>query len=809
MKKLILTLSTCLYIWVLQGQPFVVRGMVQDENSQPIEFANITLHQSQDSALVKGALSQEDGTFQIELSRAGQYFIQASFMGYAPNYSPPFSLSTQQSNHILDKLQLLPTAVNLEAATVTSKKPFIERHLDKIVVNVENSIVNAGASALEVLERSPSVFIDANDNISLKGKTGVILQMDGKQVRLSGTELSNLLRGTTADAIEKIEIISNPSARYDAEGSAGIINIVMKRDKRHGTNGSATLSYGQGRYGKANGSINWNYRDKYWNIFSNYSYSWRRYFTDIFITRRFAESDLSTTTLDQENNQIIPYKTHAPRVGIDFFPTKKTIIGLLASGHSNRFNTEGRNQTQVFNNNHPVGQFSTLSDLQDNWYHYTLNLNLRHQFDQLGKSLNTDIDYARYRNSADQLFISNFVNTAGIFDNQNYLRGDVAGFLNLYAVKVDYTHPLGKAGTLETGAKASWVKTDNDLQYFIFEKEEEILDTRQSNHFIYHENINAAYLNWNKQLGKWQLQLGLRTEQTIAKGEQITTDSTFKRNYTQLFPSAFLNYTPSQKHLWGLSLSRRINRPNYQQLNPFRAFVDPTTFREGNPFLQPQLTYALELSHTFKQRFTTTLSYSIRDNNITNVFLQDDAQKTTIVGIINLAQLENISLTFNIPLNIAKWWTGNANVNIFKNHFKGEVAGFELLDSNPLSFSFNAINSFRLGNGFSIELGGFYVHKNRLTITDIRPFGQVTAGVQKRLLDGKGSLRLNVRDIFWTGFPRGTTQFGNINQSYTSYRETRIGTLSFTYRFGKHTVQGARRRTTGAAEEQRRARRQG
>lgn len=809
MKKIILFYLNLLIGSIpLYGQDYIVEGRIQDTENQPIEFANVTLHRLEDSSLVKGTLTDQSGDFQMTIHQASTYFLKASYIGYETVFTTSFSLFNGKKD--IGLLLLPKTAINLEGITVTSQKPFIERQLDKLIVNVDNSIISAGASALEVLEQSPNVFIDPNDNITLKGKTGVIIQIDSKQVRLSGPELSNLLRGTTANAIEKIEIISNPSARYDAEGSAGIINIKMKRDKRHGTNGSATFSYGRGRYGKASTGVNLNYRDKYWNVYTNYNYSWRRYFTDIFINRRFVESNQSVTILDQENNQIIPYNTHTPRVGIDFMPTSKTIIGFLASGHHNQFNTTGKSQTQVLNiENDPIGRFATNNASKDKWSNYALNLNLRHQIDSTGKTLSADFDYARYWNEADQLFTSEFIDVENIFINQNYLRGDIDGFLNLYTVKVDYNQSLGKKGKLEAGAKSSFVKTDNDLKYFILENEQELLDNRQSNHFIYQENINAGYLNWGTTFGEWNMQLGLRGEQTIAEGQQITTDSTFNRKYFQLFPSAFLNYAASKNHLWGVSLSRRINRPNYQQLNPFRSFVDPTTFREGNPFLQPQLTYSVELTHTFKQRYNTTLSYSITDNNITSVFLQNNEQKATIVSIINLAQLESVSLNLNAPLTITKWWTGNINLNIFKNHYKGVVAGFDLLMSNPLSFSLNTINAFQLGNGFSAEIGGFYVHNNRLTITDIQPIWQLTAGIQKSLWNRKGILRLNIRDIFWTGFPRGKTQFGNINQTYTSYRETRIGTLSFTYHFGKNTVQGARRRQTGATEEKRRAARQG
>ncbi len=805
MQRLIITLTFSIACFLACRAQTTLKGLVTDAGQKPLELVNVTLHLAADSSLVKGALSDEAGRYELDQIPAGLYFIRASLIGYESGQSPVFELDDQSPAFDPGRLSLAEQATTLDQVTVRGQKPFIERKLDKLIVNVENSIVSAGASALEVLERSPGVFVDHNGNISLKGKQGVIIMMDDKPVLLSGADLANLLRSMSSSSVETIEIIANPSARYDAEGSAGIINLKTKRDKRLGANGNITLSAGHGKFEKANAGFNLNYRDKKWNIFTNYNYGWSKFFNNLRVKRKFRENGAVAAIYDHDNFIVYPFSNHVPRAGIDFFPNKKTTLGVLVTGTDNRFKPYADNTARILDpDGNQVSSFSTTNRSGDVWKNYAANLNVKHLIDSTGTTISADLDYAFYSNKTAQLFNTEFRDLENILIGEDYLRGDISGQLNLYSAKADFVHPLGKSGKLEAGVKASLVKTGNDLKYFVLENGEEVFDTRQSNHFLYEENINAAYINWSSEWGKWNLQLGLRGEQTRADGLQVTTDSAFHRNYFQLFPSAFLNYNANQDHLFGINVSRRINRPNYQQLNPFRAYVDPTTFREGNPFLLPQLTYSLELSHTFKQRFSTTLSYSVTDDNMTQVLLQNNEQRFTIVTFINLAQYEYFGLGLNAPFDLIKWWNVNASADLYWNRYKGEVAGYGLDEAGP-AFQLNINNTFRLPKNWSAELGGFYAHRQVFSISIIEPMWSLNAGVQKNFWDGKGTLRFNVRDIFWRGWPRGSTRFGNIDEVFDSYRETRVGTLALTWRFGKNTVQPARRRASGAEDEMRRA----
>lgn len=789
----------------LLGQAAQVFGKVAGEGGHPLEFASLTLHQASDSALIKGAIADSSGLFCFLSLPPGDYFIQASHLGYETRETPVFTFRDGGKGHDVGVLVLAPQSATLESVSVRGKKPFVERHLDKLVVNVESSIVSAGASILEVLERSPNVMVDQNGNITLNGKTGVIIMMDDKPVQISGDALANMLRGMSSATIEQIEIISNPSARYDAQGSSGIINLKTKKGRQMGANGSVSLSAGHGKFGKATAGGSLNYRARHFNLFGNYNYSWNKFFNNLVVLRRFSEGGEVQAAYDQNSFLAMPFNNHSARAGADFFLGSKTTVGFLASGVFSHFNPKGDNESNILGpQGEPNGHFTTTNRSRDRWNNYALNLNLRRNFAKEGQSFTADLDYARYWNETAQLFHTYFYDFENILSGTDYLRGDIGGFLNLYSLKADYTQPLGALGKLEAGLKASYVKADNDLMYFILLNDDEILDERQSNHFIYDENINAGYLNWNREWGKWNVQLGLRGEQTVADGFQVTTDSIFHRNYFQFFPSAFVNYKVSDTHLFGVSLSRRIDRPNYQQLNPFRAFVDPTTYREGNPFLLPQLTYSAELAHTFRQRISTTLSYSRTKDNITYALIQNDEARQTVVTNVNIGKYEYFGLSFNAPFELAKWWNVNTNFLLYYNRFEGNLAGFGL-GQGGTAFHLDLSQSFLLSKGFSAELGGFYMHRHVYGISVMEPMWALNAGIQKSLWEGKATLRLNVGDIFWHSWPRGSTHFGNINEEFRSYRETRVGRLAFNYNFGNQNLAPSRRRPTGAEEEKRRA----
>lgn len=808
MRKALYLLTLSLFFFAAQAQaPFsgTVTGLLTAANDRkPIEFANVTLHRAADSVLVKGGLTDERGRFLLENLPEGRFFVRATQVGFAPYRSPAFGLNAGAALIDLAEIQLTEAAKTLAEVSVRATKPFIEKQLDKIVVNVENSIVASGASALEVLQRAPLVTVDQDDRLSLKGRQGVIVMIDGKITPLSGSDLGNYLKGLPAGSVEKIELITNPSAKYDAAGNAGIINIRLKKDQRLGLNGGANLSYGQGFYEKIAAGLNLNYRDRKYNYFGSYNFNHRVGFNNLIVYRRYRVDGNLTGVFDQNNFMLFPFNTHNLRGGVDYFLTKKTTVGVLLNGVLNAVDPRSDNRSDILDaQERYAGRFTTTSRNRNRWRNGSANLNLKHVFDSTGREFTADLDYARYQNSVDQNFLTRYYDAQDNLSRSNNLIGDLGGYLTIASAKGDYTHPIGKRGKVEAGFKASFVTADNDVQFFNRVDNVDVPDPAQSNHFRYRENINALYANYHREWEGLSLQLGLRGEQTVADGNQLTTGQTFRRNYVQVFPSVFVKKTLAKNHDLSASVSRRIDRPSYQQLNPFRLFLDPTTYREGNPYLLPQLTYSAEVSHTYKQKLTSTLSYSRTTNNITSVLLQNNETRVTFQTDRNLAVFNYYALSLSAPLQLTKWWNSNTTLLGFYGQYVGELAGAQLRNGRP-TFNFNTTHSFTLPKSYTAEVTAFYQAREAYGISLIEPIFNLSVGVQKAILKKNGTLRLNVTDVAYTANYRGTTQFANIDETFRTRRETRIATLALTYRFGKGTVTPARRRNTGSESEQRR-----
>lgn len=776
-----------------------VTGKVIDADNVPIAFANIVAKLKVDSTLVKGAISNDRGLFEIEVNDFDASYITVSFLGYKTKTVASIN-SYDLGNIILEE-----AAEQLNEVAVVSQKPFIQREQDKLVINVENSIVGAGSTTLEVLERSPGVIIDQDDNISLSGRSGVRVYIDNKDTRLQGEQLANLLRSLPSSNIEKIEIITNPSVKYEAQGNAGIINIVTKKGKLYGTNGSLTLSPGQGRYFRWNNSIDFNHRTEKFNLFGQYSFSDMNRYQEIVIDRVFQQGDVPTAFYDLQNDFELPITNHNGRLGMDYNLSERTTMGVLFSGL--RSLQENRSTSHVLGFDvarNPTSEELTSTNIKSNWNQFTANFNLGQRFKN-ESSIDLNLDLARYTNGSDQKFVSDF----DFFDSnttaQAILLGDVDGFLNLSGITLDYRLPLKNGNVFEAGWKNTWVTSDNDLKYVNDTNGAIIPNTNLSNHFIYDEDIYAAYASFSINNEKWNAQLGLRAENTFIQGNQVTTNTIFENDYLNLFPTASYNYTFNEKHALGVSFGRRIDRPSYNQLNPFRTFVNTNTFREGNPFLQPQFTWITELSYTFKQRYYIALNAGYTNDNLNMAIIRNGDEEVVVVKPINIDKLKSYSLVASFPIKFWNWWQSNWNINASLRDFDGEINGFSFDRNNPI-VSMNTNHNFNLGKGYRLQVNGFYLFPHYGTITRAETISAVSLGFQKNILKDKVTLRFNFNDIFWNQYPTGRTQFGNLDDTFTSYRDTRFATLSFTWRFGKQTIQPQRRRQSEIQNELNRAR---
>lgn len=814
--KLNFTLSVLLLLFstvvAAQNGP-VISGSLKDEQGKPLASATLSLLQRKDSALVKVAVSGEDGRFEFINIKAGNYLISTTLIGYQRSWSAPFTLGA--SDIVVPTFTLKQAAASMSEVTVTSRKPFIETKIDKTIVNVEASPTSAGASALEILEKSPGVSVSNEGNISLRGKAGVIVMLDGKPTFMSATDLANLLRNMPAAELDVIEIMTNPSARYDAAGNAGIINIKTKKGRNNGFNGSFTIGATASIFKpedalyilpKSQNNFTFNYKHNRINFFGSYLPNFFRGRQNLSIQRNFYDnmgnkdgsSDLVTRFQFGNFNQTL-------RLGLDYQPNKKNIFGIVTSG----FAFEGRptptSISDIKDNNGAIVS-SLLSKTKNitSFRNFTGNLNWKHTFDSSGKELTTDLDYVAYDNTSDLLLTTDVFNSSGNpVGGSILLKGHLPSAINIWSLKSDYVHPF-KGGRFEAGVKSSIVKNDNEVDYTRELPDKSWIPDNRSNHFIYRENINAVYVNANKQFGKWTLQTGLRLENTIAEGRQVTNDSLFKRNFTNLFPSVFLSYAINKTNQLTVSFSRRITRPNYQDLNPFTFFLDSLTYRVGNPYLLPQFTHVGELSYAFKSKFIFTLNINTTNNVISQILRQNNSDKITFLTSENIARFNNVGLSITAPARFTSWWNANFFTNIFNNHYKG-IYNTEPIDISFTSFSVNMTHSFVLNKkkGLNGELSGFYRHKGVEQLAVFEPVYLLSLGLQKQVMNGKGTVRLNMRDPFaWQKF-RTATRYSDVDVKMYSIPDARSITMTFSYRFGKNTPGSQpRRRTSGSQEEQ-------
>lgn len=768
--------------------------------AEKIPEAIVYLIDGKNKTLVKTEYTDAEGNFNFQSVPKGSYSIQLTQNGAIKYSGNEFEASSDLN---LGTLSVDSESKVLHEVTVVKARPYIERQNGKTILNVENSIAATGSSAFEVLERAPGVNVDNNDNISLRGKSGIIVQIDGKPTPMTGSNLANYLRGIPSGSVEKIEFITNPSSKYDAAGTS-IINIKMKKEKRKGTNGSVSASIGHGKYIKNNNNLSLNHRNKNINLFGSYSFAYREGFNDLKLDRQFYDGNTFTGAFEQENYLKIIFRNHIARAGMDYFVNDKHTIGILLGGVLNRFNPTGDNFSDVYDGNRDkVSYFRTQNHNSDDWRNYSANVNYKFVIDTTGTEFTTDLDYANYGNRTDQNIDTSYGNYDGAAAPiPQRVHGDLQGELNIYALKSDFVARFGKA-KFEAGIKTSYVEADNNLAFFNRSSGTDILDLNKSNHFVYKENINAAYVNWSRELEKWNVQLGLRLENTNIFGEQLANNNSFDDSYSQLFPSALVSYQLHPKHGLEFNYSRRIQRPGYDQLNPFRFYIDFTTYKEGNPYLIAQTTHSLELTHTYNQKIYTTFSFTHTKDNITDTVSPSQTEpQVTIQSINNLDSVDIFGLYFVVPFAVTEWWDTTNNINFYIAKYNGNVSNTQLTNAGNFTWNVSTNNNFKLSNGFFAELSSEFRAKEQYAFDHVEPIWFMNAGLQKKF-DNKSVLKLAMTDIFKTNNIKARLNYTGYEEHFDVRRDSQVVTLSYTYNFGNGN--GSARRKTGADDIKQRA----
>ena len=798
--KILIALILILTTAVAFGQPQPTREIrlsVYSAKQAALPHSTVSLLKS-DSTLLRTNITDSSGIVVFTELTPTSYLLRVSRVGHIEQYSGLIDLAeTSYTGNIV----LQQSTGMMQDVTVTARKPFVQILPDKTIVNVEAGITNAGATVMEVLERSPGVTVDRNGVISLKGRPGVQIMIDGKVTQLSGTDLQNMLTGMSASQIETIELMDNPSAKYDAAGNAGIINIRTKKTKQRGFNGSVTTSYGQGMYPKNNNNIVFNYRNGKFNYFFTYSMNLNKYMLDLYALRTYYRADGTAESMLEQ-----PYFTkgfnraHTLRTGADYFLDRKTTLGVVFSGTYLKRNSEGKSTALWMNAKGEQDSTIHTSSASDTRLKQAgLNFNARHVFDA-NRELTADVDFIKYDISTNQYFENKAASPGSI---PEAAKGEIPSNLDIFSAKTDYTHRFASM-QLEAGLKTSRVNTKNPAQYFYMDGSGNWQeDLGKSNHFLYTENIHAAYANFNAKAGQWNLQGGLRYELTAYKANQlgnaIAKDSSFDRNYGSLFPTLFVTWHTDSVNSFTFRAGRRIDRPAFQKLNPFVFIINKYTFQTGNPYFKPQYTWNVELSHIYKEVFSTTLSYNIIKDYFSQIFYADTATSRITYSEGNVGKMQNFGLTMSAQLTPAKWWsfTGQATLN----HKKIEGVLWRAYRASITQLNLSVNNQFRFKKGWGAELSGFYTTKAQNDLQEVLdPTGQVSLGFSKQVMKNKGTVRFTIRDVFYTQSMAGWTYFNSVIEYFKLMRDTRVGTISFTYRFGKAMKQQARR--NGAAGDE-------
>ncbi|WP_461043838.1 outer membrane beta-barrel protein [Spirosoma harenae] len=814
-------LLTLLLITTTFGQVLTrgtVNGHVGTAAGKSLEFATMMLLKAKDSTLVKGSISDVDGKYVFENVGAGRYLVAAQQIGYRKTYSAPFAIDESHPALELPTLAMVEETQRLTEVKVVAQKPFIEQQVDRTVMNVENSIVASGNTALEVLEKAPGVTIDRqNDQIQLKGKAGVIVYIDGKQTYLSQQEVSNLLKNTPSDNIASIEIITNPGSKYDAAGNSGIINIKMKKNKNFGTNGNIILGAGYGWVNnlagarddlpKFNTSLNLNHREGKVNLFGNYSYT-NRESSQSNELNRVIPFNGRTTYFDQTSFRPNQFVGHSYRAGLDYFVSQKSTIGVLVNGFSNDWRSAGQNNTLISNENRQLTSKAITQTSMGNYMsNVTTNVNYKYDMGK-GREWTIDADYVHYGGENTNNLSTAYTDATNLPTRLNQdVRNVMPSTINILAFKTDYVLPTKKGAKWEMGLKSSFVNADNNSIYDTLQQETRkwLPDASRSNQFLYDENINAGYINYAGKLGKkLKVQAGLRAEHTHSIGTSVTLNQTVDRNYLNLFPTLFLSRQLDTNNVLNFSYSRRIDRPDYQNLNPFVFYLDPYTYQKGNPFLRPQYTNSVELTHVFKNAFTTTLGFSRTTDFINRETpRQIAAENITYVTPENQGHMDNVSLNFSFPVQITKWWRMQNNINTYYQNYQTFYSGSPY-EVKIAAFNLYTSQNFTLSKTVSAEVSGWYNSASQYGFYRAQPMGAFNLGVQKKLMDGKGNLKLNVSDPFWLNRFSGRALVQDIDFRVNSRWESRRIMLTFTYRFGNQNVKSARQRNSATSAEQNR-----
>ncbi|PJJ54688.1 TonB-dependent receptor domain-containing protein [Hymenobacter chitinivorans] len=759
-------------------QRFTVSGRLVDAQRQPVAFAAVALLAA-DSSMVASTQSSATGVYQLTGVPAGTYRVQAAALGFGKSRS---AWITVGQNLTVPDLTLTTTTHALAEVQVVGRKPLLEMQAGKMIVNVAGSLT-AGATALEALQKVPGLVV-MNDRLSLAGREGLIIMIDGRTTQY--TDVVSVLRDFPSSNIERIEVSTQPDASKDAAGSAGIINIILKKNTSVGTNGTLTLGAGYGRFGKGNAGLDLTHQNTKLSLYGNYSYARRKTYEQLNTERQAPEAE---ARYEQQSYQPRLANVHTFRTGADYSLSKRQTLGVLLNGYTNRTTVNAESGTVAGSG----AQVVSMNDTRRQTDSYAANLNYRLQVDTLGRELTADANYSRYRNDLGSDIANSIRDERGNQARQQ-LRNDQNTAIELQNVRLDYVWPLLRGTKLGLGVKTSRADIESDLQLTAGQQS----SLGRADSFRYSEQIHAGYGQLDGSGKSWSWQAGLRAEQTRTSATSLADNHTVARNYTQLFPSLSVDRSLTKAVALNAAYSRRIDRPSYQDLNPSIVYLDPYTSQRGNSFLKPQFTNSYKLGLLYNKQPFLLVGYSRTHDAISLVTATEDSAIYSTTA--NLDRLDRYSATLNLPLNLGKLLTGYAGVNVFYNQYLSQYLGSTYRTGRTAATFYGQANV-KLPAHLSFEASGYFQTSGLNGLIRFRSFGALNLGVQKTLLQERATLRLAMNDVLFTAKQRGTIRYQALDVDFLSYGESRQVRLSFSYKLGNQQLKALRKRTTGLEEE--------
>ncbi|KIO75071.1 hypothetical protein TH53_22750 [Pedobacter lusitanus] len=793
MKKLLYILLTFLPFQLSAQQK--LSGIVNDEQGKPLDAATITI--SQQGQVISSQLADQ-GRFILTGLNQSPYQLSVSLMGYK-SVIRTFNLPKDSLN-----LVMLNDSRQLREVAVTFTKPTVERKTDRVVFNVEKSILASGGTAWDALSKAPGVKTTNDGGVTANNK-GVTVYMDGKPVRLSGDDLAAYLQSIPSDNISKIEVMPNPSSKYEAQGGA-VIEIISKKIKSDGFNAGLSGGYTRGQLNRYTGSGIFNYRKNKLNIFGTYGYSDRNIKRDLDQYTIFQRPS-SYAYWDMNRTSIAKNKVNNYTAGADYNLTDNQVIGVLVTGDNTVSNGSSTATTNIYNNYHvnPDSVLNTNSNIGGHTNQYSFNLNYKAKLDSSGRGLNVDLDYVPYtRNNNVQLHNLTYLPDGSLGSAPYHTFFPSVQKINIWSGKIDYNYKAGKRWSMESGLKYTSSVSENQFDFYNTAGTVPVFDPSRSNQFRYTENTAAGYTSISGAFGRWNFKGGIRAEYATSKGLSLSLDSINVNKYLRIFPTAFVTYKASENDEFGFNYSKRIDRPDYRQLNPAKSYLTPYSYTSGNPFLKPAIINSLQLSYTLHQNYTFSLVYTRIDDLASNVTVQDNVNRTFHDTQQNIGSIKELGTELSSVHHPAAWWEIDNTAQGYYSRQSSDQPG-NTYNYRRFYFYLRTDHAFTIdkNSGLKAEFSAWYNSAVQQGTLLIAKTYDISTGISKQVFNKQGTIKFSAADLLYTNPYRISIQNEGQNNGMYQKNDTRTFTLSFSYKLGK-SVKAARQRVTASEEERKR-----